>query len=478
MKTALGLKLGQSLTMTPALQQAIRLLQLSSLDLQQEIQDALDSNLMLERSDEDDIPVTATAESTTEGEMPVADAAKEDIPAEPDMDFEWDDIYAGSGGSDLQAEEALYEFRQASLHDQISLQDHLQDQARLLPLTSNQAEAISYIIDAIDDRGYLRDWDDIAHNASSAADLGMAEIDALLTTVQEFDPPGVAARDLAECLRIQLAQLPADTAHLSLAQRLVDDHLEALADMTPERLARRLALGTQDLRAALGLIQSLQPVPGMPFQDHRSEYVVPDVFVARVGGRWKASLNPDIAPKLRINQRYQQLIKRADNSPDQQTMRLHLQEARYFLNSLNSRNDTMLRVAESIVEQQRAFLEYGDEAMKPLVLRDIAERLGIHESTVSRATANKYMHTPRGLYELKFFFSSSVRTTEGGSCSATAIQAMIRRLVGGEDPARPLSDSRLTQLLLEDGIRVARRTVAKYREGLGISPSHERRRMA
>jgi len=232
------------------------------------------------------------------------------------------------------------------------------------------------------------------------------------------------------------------------------------------------------LRIGAALVRNLQPHPGRPFQAHESDYLKPDVIVAKKSGRWRVSLNPEHTPRLRINSHYQGFIKRADQSRDQLQLKQHLQEARYFINSLESRNETILRVSQCIIEEQRAFLEYGEEAMRPLVLRDVAEQLGIHESTVSRATANKYMLTPRGLYELKYFFSSHVQTTQGGVCSATAIQAMIKRMVGGEDPARPLSDSTLADLLLKEGIQVARRTVAKYREALNIPPSHERKAIA
>jgi RNA polymerase sigma-54 factor len=293
--------------------------------------------------------------------------------------------------------------------------------------------------------------------------------------VQDFDPPGVAARDLAECLRLQLQQVPAEAAEREPALKIVNEHMALLARHDEAGLQQALGLDVESLHPVLALIQSLQPHPGRPYQAHESNYVAPDVFVAKHEGKWRVSLNPDIAPKVRLNAQYLSLVRRADSSKDQQTLKQHLQEARYFLSSLESRNDTLLRVAQSIVEEQRAFLDYGEEAMRPLVLRDIADRLGIHESTVSRATANKYMLTPRGLYELKYFFSSHVQTVQGGTCSATAIQAMIKRLVLQEPPDQPLSDSSLADLLLKDGIQVARRTVAKYREALGIPPSHERR---
>lgn len=251
--------------------------------------------------------------------------------------------------------------------------------------------------------------------------------------------------------------------------------MAALARRDETQLMRETGLDLESLRAGLALIQTLQPRPGRPFQAHESDYIAPDVHVIKKTGRWRVTLNGEHCPRLRVNPFYQRMIKRADTSQEQLTLKQHLQEARYFINSLEARNETLLKVAQCIVEEQRAFLEYGEEAMRPLVLRDVADRLGIHESTVSRATANKYMLTPRGLYELKYFFSSHVQTTEGGTCSATAIQAMIKRLIGAEDPAKPLSDSSLADLLLKEGIQVARRTVAKYREALNIPPSHERK---
>ena len=310
-------------------------------------------------------------------------------------------------------------------------------------------------------------------------DTDEAAIETVLGQIHQFDPPGVAGRTLAECLSIQLHQMPADTPARDIALRIIDNEpLECLASRDLAPLARRLGIEPEALEQAIGLIQTLQPHPGEAFTDHESNYVVPEVFVTRQSSRWHVSLNSEIAPRLRINSQYLALIKRADKSADQTTLKSHLQEARFFLNSLKSRNDTLLQVAQTIVEAQRAFLEYGEEAMKPLVLRDVAEQLEIHESTVSRATANKYMQTPRGIFELKYFFSSHVSTTDGGSASATAIQAMIKRMVADERPGKPLSDSKLAELLLDNGIQVARRTVAKYREALSIAPSHERRRQA
>lgn len=482
MKQSLALRAGMALTMTPALQQAIRLLQLSSLDLQMEIQQALDSNVMLEVDGEtpewnDAEPTGETAESEAPELAEVA--ASDSIPEEMPVDADWQDVfddYAPSGSSS--DDEGLQEYLQANLRGSASLQEHLASQAQLMQVEGVEAEIAAHLIDAINEDGYLEDWPGLCVRLEHEFNVAPEKVEAVLRKVQDFDPPGVAARDLAECLRLQLRQLDADTPGLSAALRIVDGHLLLLARRDENGLRRATGLELPQIRTASALIRNLQPHPGRPFQAHESDYLRPDVIVTKKNGRWRVSLNPEHTPRLRINSYYQSFIRRADQSRDQLTLKNHLQEARYFINSLESRNETILRVSQCIVEEQRAFLEYGEEAMRPLVLRDVAEQLGIHESTVSRATANKYMLTPRGLYELKYFFSSHVQTTQGGVCSATAIQAMIKRMVGGEDPARPLSDSTLADLLLKEGIQVARRTVAKYREALNIPPSHERKAIA
>lgn len=485
MKQSLHLRVGQTLAMTPALQQAIKLLQLSSLDLQQEIRQAVESNLMLEFDEDADAEPSieeqaAPGEAEPAGEGEGADSAEPaEVTAaeETPVDVEWEESYESSTGTgkSAQDEEELYEYRQANLTTERSLRDHLLWQAELAPFDDTTGDIALHLIDAINDDGYLEDWPGLCERLKATLGADVAQVEAVLKLVQDFDPAGVGARDLSECLRLQLLQLPVDAPEREAALKIVNEHMALLARHDEAGLQQALGLDVETLHPVLALIQSLQPHPGRPYQAHETNYVAPDVFVVKKEGRWRVSLNPDIAPKVRLNAQYLSLVRRADSSKDQQTLKQHLQEARYFLSSLESRNDTLLRVAQSIVEEQRAFLEYGDEAMRPLVLRDIADRLGIHESTVSRATANKYMLTPRGLYELKYFFSSHVQTVQGGTCSATAIQAMIKRLVTAEPADEPLSDSTLADLLLKDGIRVARRTVAKYREALGIPPSHERR---
>lgn len=493
MKQSLSLRTGLSLTMTPALQQAIRLLQLSSLDLQTEIRQALESNVMLEAAGEEAEDggeeeamaeaadpaegAEAVAESPTEATLDLAGASE--IPQEMPVDADWGDIYdaaapasSGSGSGD---DDGLHDYLQANLHGTASLREHLIWQANIAPFDEIDAEIALNLIDAVNDDGYLEDWDGLRTRLSASLEVPTARVEQVLRAVQDFDPAGICARDLAECLRLQLGQFAEDTPGRAAALRVLEAPMALLARRDEAQIARATGLPAEAVHTALALIQTLQPHPGRPFQAHESDYVAPDVFVTKSSGRWRVTLNPEHTPRLRINSYYQGMIKRADTSRDQLTLKQHLQEARYFINSLEARNETLLRVAQCIVEEQRAFLEYGEEAMRPLVLRDVAERLGIHESTVSRATANKYMLTPRGLYELKFYFSSHVQTTEGGTCSATAIQAMIKRMVAQEDPAKPLSDSTLAEMLLKEGIQVARRTVAKYREALRIPPSHERK---
>ena len=483
MKQSLNLNLSQSLTMTPALQQAIRMLQLSTLDLKTEIQEALETNVMLEADDgHDEIDAReATRAEAAETQRSASDASA-DIPENLPVDADWNDIYSGSAApapAPTSDDEDYWDYRQANLTSTPDLHAHLTWQADMHRFSDVQRAIADHLIDAINERGLLDDWQELAPRLARDFETDEAAIETVLAEIHRFDPPGVAARNLAECLSIQLHQMPDDTPARDIALRIVDNEpLECLASRDRAALARRLGIETEDLERAIALIQTLQPQPGEAFSDHESNYVVPEVFVTRQSSRWQVSLNAEIAPRLRINSQYLALIKRADKSADQTTLKSHLQEARFFLNSLKSRNDTLLQVAQTIVEAQRAFLEYGEEAMKPLVLRDVAEQLDIHESTVSRATANKYMQTPRGIFELKYFFSSHVSTTDGGSASATAIQAMIKRMVAEERPGKPLSDSKLAELLLENGIQVARRTVAKYREALSIAPSHERRRQA
>jgi RNA polymerase sigma-54 factor len=485
----------QSLTMTPQLQQAIRLLQLSTLDLQQEIQSALDSNPLLEISDDDgEIEVNTeptsaepkkpekATDNETEAPQPEADtewAERSDIPEDLPVDSQWDDVFQTSGsgsGSSSSGEDSDYnnDYRHSSSD---SLQDHLRWQLNLSRLSDIDQMIAAAIIDAIDEKGRLTvSAEELVESFDNDA-IEIEEFNAVLHLIQQFDPPGVGGRDLQECLLIQLKQLPRSTPLVEEAYLVVSQHMAQLGNRDYNQIMRRCRLKEEQLRDILKLIQSLDPTPGNAISSDDTEYVIPDVFVSKKDGRWLVELNPDIAPKIQINAQYASMARQSSNSSDNDYIRDNLQEARWFIKSLISRNETLMKVASKIVEYQRGFLEYGEEAMKPLVLHDIAEAVGMHESTISRVTTQKYMHTPRGIFELKFFFSSHVSTDTGGECSSTAIRALIKKLVASENPRKPLSDSKITDLLAEQGIQVARRTIAKYRESLFIPPSNERKRL-
>ncbi len=502
MKQTIQLKLGQSLTMTPQLQQAIRLLQLSSMDLELEVQNILESNLMLEKVEdeggEEVGPAPAAGEATpaeapgataaqgedpataVEGEEAAPLAAAETIPDELPVDTGWEDIYDGATSYSQPAEDnrlEAYENRRAGGE---SLQEHLLWQMQLTPFSETDQAIALAIIDGIDEDGYLRTpLEDVQRGLEAEfGEIDTDEIEAVLHRIQRFDPIGVGARDLAECLAVQLQQLPADTPWREQALTAVSRYMHLLGHRDFTQLKRRLGVDDTGLQQVIALIQSLQPRPGATVVQSEPDYVIPDVIVRKRQGQWQVELNPDTIPRLRINAGYAGLIRRADSSEANTYLKTHLQEARWFLKSLQSRNETLLKVARCIVERQRGFLEYGEEAMRPLVLRDVAEAVEMHESTISRVTTQKYMHTPRGIFEFKYFFSSHVSTADGGECSATAIRAIIKKLVAAEDPARPLSDSKIAEILLGQGIKVARRTVAKYREAMAIPPSNERKRLA
>ena len=484
LKPALQLRIGQSLSMTPQLQQAIKLLQLSSLELQQEIQQIFETNPMLER-DEESIPNDQEAAEKTEdtsSNVPAEQditATKEQISDELPIDSNWDDIYQASNVYSETPREPTRDVYENESGASNSLQEHLLLQIDLINLTDVDRVISMTLIDEIDNDGYLTDSVENIHQGllETFPELELDEIEAVLHLIQHLDPIGTGAKDLADCLGVQLRTLPADTPYLELAIGVVKNYIEALGSRNTKLIQRRMDLSEADLHAIIELIQSLNPRPGAQISSSSTEYVVPDVSIVKRGNSWRVELNTDTAPKLRINNTYADLIKRADSSTDNNYMRTQLQEARWFIKSLHSRNETLLRVATSIIEHQRKFLDYGPEAMKPLVLRDIAEELELHESTVSRVTTNKYMHTPRGIFEFKYFFSSHVGTSDGGVCSATAIRAMIKKLIGEENNAKPLSDSKIAKVLDEKGINVARRTVAKYREALSIPPSNERKQL-
>ncbi len=483
MKQSIQLRLGQNLTMTPQLQQAIRLLQLSTVDLQQEIQSVLDSNLMLESSEEEseyqaEAPDAEKAEAAETSTESAVEMGSSEIPDELPVDSGWDDIYDGSTSYSQAAPDDRPDTFETQGGAGESLQDHLLWQMRMGQFSETDEAIALAIIDSIGDDGYLAATvEDIHAGLADDYEIELDEVEAVLHRIQHFDPAGVAARDLSECLLLQLQQLPDDTPLRDIAEAVVKDYLDLLAGRDFAQITRKLKISEDELREVVHLIQSLNPRPGAQIAAESTEYVVPDVLVYKKDGKWRVELNPETMPRLRINSRYAGLIKRGDSSNDNTYLKNQLQEARWFLKSLQSRNETLLKVATCIVERQRGFLEYGDEAMKPLVLRDVAEAVGMHESTISRVTTQKYMHTPRGVYEFKYFFSSHVGTADGGECSATAIRAIIKKLIGEENPGKPLSDSKIADILTERGINVARRTVAKYREAMGLPPSNERKRL-
>lgn len=519
MKLSLQLKLGQQLTMTPQLQQAIKLLQLSTLDLQQEIQEALETNPMLEMEEDFDGPDDRSASSaedstaasltsaTLDGDGDYRDGnessssggdaddfqeaaefsseenwSEKDIPDELSVDSSWDDIYvdnASSGGQGSGNDDEMGDFESHNSAGQ-TLQDHLTWQLNLTPMTARDKLIATTLIDAIDSNGQLTSTIpgivSGLNNEQGLQDVEEDEVIAVLHRIQQFDPIGVGYRDLQECLTIQIRQFDKNFPGVQNAIRIIDELLPQLASHDYNTIMRRLRIKEADLKEAMEVILSLNPKPGSEITPSETTYVVPDVLVTKHNGRWKVELNPETAPRIRVNPSYAALASRGREG-DNAFLRDSLQEARWFIKSLQSRNETLLKVATKIIEHQRGFLDHGDEAMKPLVLRDIAEAVSMHESTISRVTTQKYMHTPRGIYELKYFFSSHVDTDAGGECSSTAIRAIIKKLVDAENTRKPLSDSKIADVLADQGIRVARRTIAKYRESLGIAPSNERKQL-
>ncbi len=493
MKQTLQLRLGQHLTMTPQLQQAIRLLQLSALDLSLEVQEALETNPLLE-TDEDfhnkaelngndyqpkELGDAGTETShnndiNNEREIKTDDSSlTEELP----VDSEWSDVYdsytpgPASSGDGGDTDFLLQQGSSESLHD------HLLWQLNLTPFSEIDNAIATAIIDGINTDGYFTGNPQDILLSLQDEELDLDEVEAVLHRIQSFDPPGVGAQNLQDCLLIQLRQLPEATPYRGPAIQLCAQHFKLLANQDQAQIMRRMKIDEQTLSGMNRLIRSLNPRPGTLIAESESRYVVPEVFVSKRNNRWLVELNGEATPKLRVNSQYANLIRRADQSDDNTYLKNNLQEARWFIKSLISRNETILRVATKIVEVQRGFFEHGEEAMKPLVLRDIAESLEMHESTISRVTTQKYMHTPRGTYEFKYFFSSHVSTSAGGECSSTAIRALIKKLIAAEKPNKPLSDNKIATILSEQGIKVARRTVAKYRESMSIPPSNERKRL-
>ena len=476
LKPALQLRLSQQLRMTPQLQQAIHLLQLPIIDLRARIEEALEQNVMLEIDETE----TAAAGDAAEGSDGVLEenAAAETSGADDDaLDFDaprladWDDVPRTGPSDGPRYSDPALTVEHADRSDE-TLGDHLLWQLELENLDRRSTTNGQAIIDAVNDDGYLTD-DLETIRATLAPDVvaSIDEIETMLERVQAFDPAGVAARSVGECMLLQLGQLDGDTAGLELACRIAGEHLELLAEQRYDALRRVLAATADELEDALLLVRACHPRPGAAIQAPTTEFVVPDVFIRRVDGRWLVELNDSIAPRLRVNPVYAGSLGRDDGYD---VLKTQLQEARWLVRSLEIRSDTLARVALTIVERQSAFLEHGEEHMQPMVLRDVAEATGMHESTISRVTVNKYMLTPRGMFDFRYFFSSHVPGSEGDQ-SSTAVRARIRKLVAAENPGKPLSDNRIATMLADDGIQVARRTVAKYREALGIPSSSARR---
>ena len=545
MKQSLSLKLGQQLKMTPQLQQAIRLLQLSALELEQEIQDNLDANPLLEVEDEfngDDSGDSSTASEAPAdiADTPLGEASSDDISQSLESGAEFDDDYANDFADDRPdnlpsdygeqmvaaelpdlamdgpGESDVSDQLQAPLTDEIpvdsnwddvypqapsgtasendydvgtndsadeTLESHLLWQLNLTPMAPSDRVIAMAIIDEITDDGLLgTTLEEICETLArshegSDAPPALEEIEEILQRVQQFDPIGVGARDLQECLLLQLEQLDETTPWLTEARNLVTTHLHVLGNKDFVTLVRQTHLSESQLSQVVALIRTLQPRPGAALFEETADYEVPDVLVRKDQGRWLVELNPETLPKVRINNTYASLIKSVPTGPDKDYLRDNLQEAKWFLKSLQTRHDTLLKVATKIVEVQQGFLEHGPMAMKPLILADIAEQVDLHESTISRVTNRKYLATPQGLFELKYFFSSHVGTSTGGEVSSTAIRALIRQVTADENPRKPLSDSKIAAILAEQNINVARRTVAKYRESLSIPPSNERKQL-
>ncbi len=470
MKPSIQLRLNQQLSLTPQLQQAIRLLQLSRLELSTELRQLAEANPMLELVD--DGIETESVEAIENAAAEAADDADIDWDTAPEVpDASLDFSHATPRGNTPQAPD--FETRDAAPE---GLREHLMWQLDMAPMDAREHAMAEVIIDALDDNGYLSEPPEtLLAVFPDELSVGADELEAVRRQVQRFDPVGVASTSLRDCLDAQSSQLDPDTPCLDLARRIIAGELDLLARNNLARLSQRLQADPGEVAEACALIRQLDPHPGAALDTTPVEYIIPDAYVRRHGNQWRVSLSPHGQPRMELNQHYCGLIQEVKKD-DAAWLRGQLQEARWLLKSLEARSDTVLKVARAIVRRQRAFLEYGPEAMRPLVLREIAEEVDMHESTISRVTTRKYLNTPRGNFEFKYFFSSSVGTDDGGSASSTAIQAMLRKLVDEEDPCKPLSDQALAGAFRQRGINVARRTIAKYREALRIPSSSERRR--
>ena len=473
MKPTLQLKQSQQLTLTPQLQQAIRLLQLSTLEVNQEVARLLDENPLLEREDEDAMQPYAHGDAASISAVDTSEV-KDKVPQQVDEEWvkeDWNEssFSAASGPDD--EKESLAEVAA----DTPSLREHLIWQLNMSQHDVRDRKIIGLLIDALDVNGYLaQSLDEIVEMLPEQLEITLDDLETALVQLQHLDQPGIAARTLSECLALQLKALPEDTPCRDLALRLVLQHLNLLGAHDFAKLKKILRCDDDALRTVQSLITHLQPRPGAEFEQRAADYVVPDVVVEYRNGSWHVRLNQGAMPRLRVNQMYANILQQGNEKNGQQ-LAGQLQEARWFIKNLQQRFDTILRVSQTIVDRQSNFFEHGETAMRPLVLREIAEQLDLHESTISRVTTQKFMLTPRGIYELKYFFCSGIATESGGTCSSTAIRALIKQLVNQEDARHPLTDNRMSGILAQQGILVARRTVAKYRELLNILPVNLRK---
>ena len=479
MKLSIGLKVANSLSLTPQLQQAIRLLQLSSLELEQEIQIQLDSNPLLEKLEEENHSMESLDTIKEEQqEKELSESLNADhLPDELPVDTDWDDVYTHQSSA---MERPEFEEREDNRQGDVSLKSHMLEQINLLHFSPVDRLIAYCIVDALDEKGYLdAEIEEIIASVQHLLeqmdyDVEEDEVIAVLKLIQRLDPIGIGSRNLAECLMVQVESLSELEPFRNEAILLLK-HYGLLLTNDLNKLIKQTGLNAEILRSAIDLLKTLKPYPGMEFENKDSDYQIPDVVVMKKDGHWHVQLNPDVMPKLRINPYYSGMIRRADQSDDNQYLRNQMLEAKNFIKSVDERHKTLLKVTTCIVKHQRDFLEIGAEGMKPLILRDVADEVELHESTISRVTTNKFLLTPRGLFELKYFFSSHVSTTVGGEASSTAIRAKIKKLIADENPRKPLSDNIIANLLKEDGIDVARRTVAKYRESLHIPSSSDRK---
>jgi RNA polymerase sigma-54 factor len=457
MKPSLQLKLSQQLTMTPQLQQAIRLLQMPLLELNTQLQEALAENVMLEFEEPEEQP------AISENNPVVAEHG--------DDSLVWHDVGGSGGRGDVWSDDS----RRPEIADRSdeTLHEHLMWQLEMEHFSPREVVIGQSIVDYINDDGYLTEsLENIRATLPPEPCFSPEEVEQTLEKVQGLDPVGIGARDLSECIRIQIRQLADAVPGRELALTIADSCLDLVAEQQYSMLRRRLSVSEEGLDTALALVRSCHPRPGSAIQGAAPEYIIPDVYVRKQDDKWVVEVNGSFGPKIKVNQTYAELLR---GNGQHENLRTQLQEAKWLVRSLEIRHDTMMKVAMCIIERQIDFLEKGDEAMKPMILRDVAEAVELHESTISRVTSNKYMHTPRGIFEFKYFFSSQLAASDGSEKSSTAIRAKIRRLIGNESPKKPLSDSKLVALLSEEGIKIARRTVAKYRESMKIAPSSERR---